>query len=78
VYKSNFTYRKVATELSFLHLANVTLANRQILKQTNDIVTGIEKIVSYIRRTAIAYSLVIAAVHSAAVAAAAYYTGTPS
>jgi hypothetical protein len=70
--------RKLATELSFLHLANVTLANRLILKQTNDIITGIEKVVSYIRRRALPYSLVIAVVHSAAVAVTAYYTGSVS
>jgi hypothetical protein len=70
--------RKLATELFFLHLANVTLVNRLILKQTSDIITGIEKVVSYIRRTALHYSLVIAAVHSASVAVAAYYTGTVS
>jgi hypothetical protein len=49
-----------------------------ILKQTSDIITGIEKVVSYIRRTALSYSLVIAVVHSAAVAITAYYTDTGS
>ena len=53
--------RKLATDLFFLHLANVTLANRLILKQTSDIITGIEKVISYVRRTALPYSLVIAA-----------------
>jgi hypothetical protein len=70
--------KKLATEFFFLHLANVTLANRQVLKQTNDIITGIEKVVSYIRRTALPFSLVIAAIQSAVIAAAAYYPGTPS
>jgi hypothetical protein len=65
--------RNLSTVLFHLHLANVILANRQILKQTSDIIAGIEKVVSYIRRRALPFSLVIAAVHAAA---AAYYTGT--
>jgi hypothetical protein len=68
--------RKLSTVLfHHLHLANVILANRLILKQTSDIITGIEKVVSYIRRRALPFSLVIAAVHATA---AAYYTGTAS
>jgi hypothetical protein len=66
---------KLSTVLFHLHLANVIFANRLILKQTSDIITGIEKVVSYIRRRALPFSLVIAAVHAAA---AAYYTGTAS
>lgn len=67
--------RKLSTVFFYLHLANVILANRLILKQTSDIITGIEKVVSYIRRRALPFSLIIAAVHAAA---AAYYTGTTS
>jgi hypothetical protein len=66
---------RLSTVLFHLHLANVIFANRLILKQTSDIITGIEKVVSYIRRRALPFSLVIAAVHAAA---AAYYTGTAS
>ena len=68
--------RKLSTVLFYLHLANVILANRLILKQTSDIITGIEKVVSYIRRRALPFSLLMAAVNAAA--AAAYYTGTTS
>jgi hypothetical protein len=68
--------RKLSTVFFYLHLANVILANRLILKQTSDIITGIEKVVSYIRRRALPFSLIIAAVNAAA--AAAYYTGTTS
>jgi hypothetical protein len=68
--------RKLSTVFFYLHLANVILANRLILKQTTDIITGIEKVVSYIRRRALPFSLIIAAVNAAA--AAAYYTGTTS
>jgi hypothetical protein len=67
--------KKLSSVLFHLHLANVILANRLILKQTSDIVTGIEKVVSYIRRRAFPFSLVIAAVHAIA---AAYYTGSAS
>jgi hypothetical protein len=67
--------RKLSTVFFYLHLANVILANRLILKQTSDIITGIEKVVSYIRRRALPFSLIIAAVHAIAVA---YYTGTTS
>jgi hypothetical protein len=67
--------RNLSTVLFYLHLANVVLANRLILKHTSDIITGIEKVVSYIRRRALPFSLVIAAVHAAA---AAYYAGTVS
>lgn len=67
--------RNLSTILFHLHLANVILANRLILKQTGDIITGIEKVVSYIRKRALPFSLIIAAVHAAA---AAYYTGTAS
>jgi hypothetical protein len=67
--------RKLSTVFFYLHLANVILANRLILKQTSDIITGIEKVVSYIRRRALPFSLIIAAVHAAA---AAYYIGTTS
>jgi hypothetical protein len=68
--------RKLSTVFfHHLHLANVILANRLILKQTSDIIAGIEKVVSYIRRRALPFSLVIAAVHATA---AAYYTGNIS
>jgi hypothetical protein len=67
--------RKLSTVFFYLHLANVILANRLILKQTSDIITGIEKVVSYIRRRALPFSLIIAAVHATA---AAYYTGIAS
>jgi hypothetical protein len=67
--------RNLSTVLFYLHLANVVLANRLILKQTSDIIAGIEKVVSYIRRRALPFSLIIAAVHAIA---AAYYTGTVS
>jgi hypothetical protein len=67
--------RNLSTVLFHLHLANVILANRLILKQTSDIITGIEKVVSYVRRRALPFSLVIAAIHATA---AVYYTGTAS
>lgn len=68
--------RKLTTVLFHLHLANVIFANRLILKQASDIITGIEKVVSYIRRRALPYSFLIATVNG--IAAAAYYTGTAS
>lgn len=68
--------RKLTTPLFYLHLANVLLTNRLLLRQTTDIISGIEKVVLYVRRRAIPYSLIIAAINI--IAAAVYYTGSTS
>lgn len=68
--------RKLTTPLFYLHLANVLLTNRLLLRQTTDIISGIEKVVLYIRRRAIPYSLIIAAINI--IAAAVYFTGSTS
>ena len=67
---------QLTTALFYLHLANVLLANRLMLRQTSDIVTGIEKIVLYIRRRALPYGLLIAAINI--IAAVVYYSGNTS
>jgi len=54
---------KLPNVFFYLHLANVILANRLILKQTRDLITGIEKAFSQLRSWALLYSLVIATVH---------------
>ena len=51
------------SELFYLHLANVILANQLMLKQTRDLISGIEGAFNYLRKRALPYSLVIAAIH---------------
>jgi hypothetical protein len=54
---------KLPNVFFYLHLANVILANRLILKQTRDLITGIEKAFSQLRSWVLPYSLVTAAIH---------------
>ena len=66
--------RKLAGQLFSLHLANVTLANQLLFKPTRDLITGIEKAISYLRRRALPYSCIVAAVHGFSFY---YITGSP-
>jgi hypothetical protein len=66
--------RKFAGPLLYLHLANVILANQLFFKPTRDLITGIQKAISYVRRRALPYSGIVAAVHGFALY---YITGSP-
>ena len=53
---------KLPNMFFYLHLANVILANRLMLKQTRDLISGIERASYHLRREALPYSLVIAVI----------------
>ena len=69
-------HSNLTTPVFYLHLANVLLTNRLLLRQTNEVISGIEKVVLYIRRRAIPYSLIVTATNI--IAAKLYYTGSAS
>jgi hypothetical protein len=68
---------KLPSMFFYLHLANVILANRLMLKQTRDLITGIERALYHLRRGALPYGLVIAVIHGLIAAAYfVFYSGT--
>ena len=57
--------RKFPNMLFYLHLANVVLANQLVLKPATDFIARFQKTISLLKRRALPYSCVIAAVNAA-------------
>jgi hypothetical protein len=67
---------KLPNVFCYLHLANVILANRLMLKQTRDLISGIERALYHLRKRALPYSLVIALIHGLIAAYFVFSSGT--
>jgi hypothetical protein len=60
---SNLPYEKLAIRVTYLHLGNVILATQLVSKQIRDLISSFENVTSSMRRKALPYSLIIAAIH---------------